>query len=123
MLAGPNTALGHGGSVVNLMETQVRYVMGLLKQVLAEGDAPFEIEVRRDRHDDYNARVQAAHDKMIWTHKGMSNWYRNSRGRVVATTPFRNDDYWTMLRRTDLSDYTVERRAPATAVARKTANG
>jgi 4-hydroxyacetophenone monooxygenase len=44
---------------------------------------------------------------MIWTHKGMSNWYRNARGRVVATTPFRNDDYWHMLRRTDLGDYTL----------------
>ncbi len=112
ILAGPNTALGHGGSVVALLETQVRYVMGLLQQGLARAGGRFEIEVRKDRHDAYNARVQAAHDRMIWTHKGMSNWYRNAHGKVVAPTPFRNDDYWHMLRKTDMGDYLYR---PATA--------
>lgn len=105
ILAGPNTALGHGGSVVALLETQVRYVMGLLQQGMARAGGRFEIEVRQDRHDAYNARVQAAHDRMIWTHKGMSNWYRNAHGKVVAPTPFRNDDYWHMLRKTNMDDY------------------
>jgi 4-hydroxyacetophenone monooxygenase len=107
MLAGPNTALGHGGSVVAALETQMRYVMGLLKQAMNANDFPFEIEVRKDVHDDYNVRVQKAHDHMIWTHKGMSNWYRNKKGRVVAPTPFRNDDYWHMTRKTNLGDFIV----------------
>lgn len=115
MLAGPNTALGHGGSVVALLETQVRYVMGILKQVMNNNAWPFEIEVRKDVHDAYNVRVQQAHDKMIWTHKGMSNWYRNAKGRVVAPTPFRNDDYWHMTRKTNLDDYTVRTLASAPA--------
>jgi 4-hydroxyacetophenone monooxygenase len=109
MLAGPNTALGHGGSVVTLLETQVRYVMGLLKQVMAEHGDAFEIEVRQDLHDAFNEKVQELHGKMIWTHKGMTNWYRNKRGRIVATTPFRNDDYWHMTRKTDLADYQVRK--------------
>jgi 4-hydroxyacetophenone monooxygenase len=116
MLAGPNTALGHGGSVVALLETQVRYVMGLLKQVMNRHPWPFEIEVRRDVHDAYNRRVQEAHDRMIWTHKGMSNWYRNAHGKVVAPTPFRNDDYWHMTRKTSLDDYVVRTPAGASAV-------
>ncbi len=107
VLAGPNTALGHGGSVVSLLETQVRYVMGLVQQSLQQAGGRFEIEVKKEVHDAFNARVQAAHDRMIWTHKGMSNWYRNAQGRVVATTPFRNDDYWLMVRRTELGDYSV----------------
>ncbi|CAG9170106.1 flavin-containing monooxygenase [Cupriavidus pampae] len=107
MLAGPNTALGHGGSVVALLETQVQYVMSLLKAALNTYDGPFEIEVRQDVHDTYNVRVQDAHARMIWTHKGMSNWYRNARGRVVAPTPFRNDDYWHMTRNSGLADYVV----------------
>jgi 4-hydroxyacetophenone monooxygenase len=37
----------------------------------------------------------------------MSNWYRNAKGRVVAPTPFRNDDYWCMTRATKLDDYNV----------------
>jgi 4-hydroxyacetophenone monooxygenase len=119
MLAGPNTALGHGGSVVALLETQVRYVMGLLKQVMNGNDWPFEIEVRKDVHDAYNQRVQDAHSRMIWSHRGMSNWYRNAKGRLVAPTPFRNDDYWHMARRTDLSDYEV--RTPGNAARKSVA--
>jgi 4-hydroxyacetophenone monooxygenase len=116
MLAGPNTALGHGGSVVAALETQVRYVMGLLQQAMARCGGRFEIEVREDVHDAHNRRIQQAHERMIWTHKGMSNWYRNAQGRVVAPTPFRNDDYWHMARRTDLGDYAVRRvDAPAGA--------
>jgi 4-hydroxyacetophenone monooxygenase len=105
MLAGPNTALGHGGSVVALLETQVQYVMSLLKAALNTADGRFEIEVRQDVHDAYNTRVQDAHGRMIWTHQGMSNWYRNAQGRVVAPTPFRNDDYWHMTRNSGLADY------------------
>jgi 4-hydroxyacetophenone monooxygenase len=121
MLAGPNTALGHGGSVVALLETQVQYVMSLLKAALQSHGRDFEIEVRKDIHDAYNDRVQQAHAKMIWTHKGMSNWYRNARGRVVAPTPFRNDDYWHMTRATNLGDYTV--RTPVSARAAKSLAG
>lgn len=105
MLAGPNTALGHGGSVVALLETQTAYILNILRQAMQRQPGRFEIEVRRDRHDEFNQRVQQAHARMIWSHRGMSNWYRNAHGRVVATTPFRNDDYWHMARRADLSDY------------------
>jgi len=115
MLAGPNTALGHGGSVVALLETQVQYVMSLLKAALNENQAGFEIEVRQDVHDRYNERVQDAHARMIWTHKGMSNWYRNRKGRIVAPTPFRNDDYWHMTRKSGLADYVVRGAQPQDA--------
>ena len=106
--AGPNTALGHGGSVVALLEAQVRYVMGLMKKALSECNGAFDLEVKREVHDEYNQRIQAAHDRMIWTHQGMSNWYRTTKGRVVATTPFRNDDYWSWLRATDLAHYQLK---------------
>jgi 4-hydroxyacetophenone monooxygenase len=56
---------------------------------------------------------------MIWSHRGMSNWYRNAKGRLVAPTPFRNDDYWHMARRTDLSDYEV--RTPGNAARKSVA--
>ena len=117
MLAGPNTALGHGGSVVALLETQTNYILNLLRQAMDRHPGRLEIEVHRERHDAYNARVQEAHSRMIWTHKGMSNWYRNAQGRVVATTPFRNDDYWHMTQKADLGDYRVRGFAAAQAVA------
>jgi len=112
VLAGPNTALGHGGSVVASLEIQVRYVLGLMQQAMKKaGSARFEIEVRRDVHDEFNRHVQEAHRRMIWSHKGMSNWYRNAQGKIVAPTPFRNDDYWHMLRATRLEDFRVRELA------------
>jgi hypothetical protein len=45
---------------------------------------------------------------MVWTHKGMTNWYRNRRGRVFAITPWRLVEYWKMtsnsIRRNTSSD-------------------
>lgn len=105
VLSGPNTGLGHGGSVVAAIETQVRYVMGILQKAIAKHGVNFEITVKPAVSEAFNERVQAAHDRMIWSHRGMSNWYRNAQGRVIVTTPFRNDDTWHMARRTDLDDF------------------
>jgi 4-hydroxyacetophenone monooxygenase len=102
-LYGPNTNLGHGGSVVFHAELQVRYVMGMLRKMLERDLAA--VEVRRDVHDEYNERVDAAHERMIWTHPGMDTWYRNARGRVVTNSPWRLVEYWRMTREPDLTEY------------------
>jgi len=95
-LYGPNTNLGHGGSVIFHIECQVRYVMGLIGELMDRGAST--VEVREDVHDAYVQRVDAAHDRMIWTHKGMDVWYRNANGRVVNNSPWRLVDYWAMTR-------------------------
>jgi 4-hydroxyacetophenone monooxygenase len=102
-LLGPNVGLGHGGSIISNIENQMDYVMSALEQMFGAGAT--RIEVRQDVHDTYNRAVDDAHSKMVWTHQGMDNWYRNSRGRVVAITPWRNDDFWRMTRRADLDDF------------------
>ena len=102
-LLGPNVGLGHGGSIISNVESQMDYVMSALEQMF-EHDVG-AIEVRRDVHDWYNEKVDAAHARMVWTHRGVNNWYRNSKGRVVAITPWRSDNFWRMTRRADMSDY------------------
>ena len=104
-LYGPNTNLGHGGSIIFQSECQVRYVTGCLAQLLERGAR--QLECRADVHDAYNAKVDAAHERMIWTHRGMSTYYRNSAGRVVTNSPWRMVDYWWLTRTPDLDDYTV----------------
>lgn len=106
-LLGPNVGLGHGGSIITPIENQMDYVMDLLEQMFASGIDT--VDVREDVYRSYNDKVDAAHDRMVWTHTGMDNWYRNSRGRVVAITPWRNDDFWRMTRRADLDDYITTR--------------
>jgi 4-hydroxyacetophenone monooxygenase len=68
------------------------------------------VECRPEVCDAYNERVDAAHERMIWTHPGMTNWYRNERGRVVTNTPWRLVDYWAMTRTPDLDDFRVTSR-------------
>lgn len=105
-LLGPNIGLGHGGSVITPVEAQITYVMNLLEKVFTKGGRT--VEVRQDVHDTYNRRVDDAHNSMVWTHPGMENWYRNSKGRVVAITPWRHDDFWRMTREADLSNYIID---------------
>jgi 4-hydroxyacetophenone monooxygenase len=103
MLYGPNTNLGHGGSIIFHTECQVRYVMQCLREIIERGAA--SMECRTAPHDDYNVRVDEAHRRMVWSHGGVGNWYKNARGRVIANSPWRLVDYWTMTRTLEPSDY------------------
>lgn len=103
---GPNTGLGHGGSAIFQSECQARYIAGCLTR-MAERDIR-TMEPRQEVHDGYVARVDAAHEKMIWTHPGMSTYYRNARGRVVSVSPWRLVDYWAMTHDPDLAEYHLE---------------
>jgi 4-hydroxyacetophenone monooxygenase len=37
-------------------------------------------------------------EQMIWTHPKAKNYYRNSKGRVFMSWPYRLVDYWTQTR-------------------------
>jgi 4-hydroxyacetophenone monooxygenase len=105
---GPAGNLGHGGSFIVLAESQSRYIVDMVCRMV-EGDLG-AVECRQDVHDEYNKRLDDAHAEMIWTHQGMNTWYRNSRGRVVTTMPWRVLDFWEMTRQADLDDYHVQSR-------------
>lgn len=106
-LYGPNIGLGHGGSLILLTECATRYTVRLLQHMILNGiDA---VEVKRTVFDRYNRDVDAAHRKMIWSHPGANNWYRNSRGRVVTNSPWRIVDYWRMTHDPDLGDFEFDR--------------
>lgn len=104
MFYGPNTNLGHGGSLIFHIECQARYITKCLMRMIENGHS--EVEVKSDVHDAYNEKVDAEHNNMVWTHPNVANWYRNSSGRVVTNSPWRLVDYWTMTSETDLDDYT-----------------
>lgn len=107
-LYGPNAQFGHGGSLITILDRQVNYVMSAIRQMIENEIG--SIEVRVDVHDAYNAEVDAAHERMVWTHPGMDNYYRNARGRVVAINPFRIVDFWPRTERARLGDYITEPR-------------
>ncbi len=106
ILYGPNTQAGHGGSLIGSAEVQVHHVLDLLAKLAAAGAAV--AEVRTDVYERFGQEVDARHERMIWTHPGMDTYYRNRRGRVVVSTPFRVVDYWRMARTADLGDYDLQ---------------
>jgi 4-hydroxyacetophenone monooxygenase len=105
-LLGPNVGLGHGGSIIKVVELQVDYILSILERLFDQGAA--SVEVQQVVHERYNARVDAAHQGMVWTHPGTANWYRNLQGRVVVITPWRNDDFWRMTRQANSDEYVFE---------------
>ena len=104
MLGGPNSFPG-SGSFMFFMEVQMRYIRGLLTEMFQQNIAA--IDARTDANDKYNELVDTTHARTVWTHRGMSTYYRNSRGRVVFVMPFLNVEYWEMTRRPDLENYTI----------------
>jgi len=102
-MLGPNSGPAHGGSVIFQSECQSRYITACLVDMVERGLAA--IDVRQDAHDRYVREVDAEHEQMIWTHPGMTTYYRNSQGRVFSAMPWRFVDYWKMTHESDLDRY------------------
>lgn len=107
LMFGPNTNLAHGGSAIFHTECQMRYVLLALREMIESGAD--SVECLQDVHDEYNRRVDDAHSRMVWTHRRVSSWYRNSSGRVFSLSPWRLLDYWELTRRFDPGQYRFER--------------
>jgi 4-hydroxyacetophenone monooxygenase len=105
IIGGPNTALGHGGSAIYPAECCVAYVGQLIVRMIEDDISA--VDVREHVCASYNEKVDAEHDQLIWTHPDTTVWYKNARGRVTATTPWRGVDFWEMTRTPDLSDFHV----------------
>jgi 4-hydroxyacetophenone monooxygenase len=115
MLGGPNSFPG-SGSFMYFMEVQMRYIARLLAEIRRAGVAA--IEVRKDVFDEYNELVDRTSQQTVWTHPGTNTYFRNSRGRLVFVSPFRNVEYWTRARQSSIADYEVlEAAQPAPADA------
>jgi 4-hydroxyacetophenone monooxygenase len=102
-MLGPNAGPAHGGSVIFQSECQSRYITACLVEMI-EGEIA-AIDVRPEAHDDYIRKVDAEHEQLIWTHPGMTTYYRNKQGRVFSAMPWRFVDYWGMTHDPDFSQY------------------
>ncbi|NLN79774.1 MAG: NAD(P)/FAD-dependent oxidoreductase [Armatimonadetes bacterium] len=99
LLLGPNTALAHGGSVIFHVEAQVSYVAKCIAELINSGCNT--LEPTEEACTQWTDAVAAAHRAMVFSHQGMSNWYKNSKGRVVTVSPWRLVDYWSWTREPD----------------------
>lgn len=106
LMYGPNTNLAHGGSAIFHSECQTRYTLLALRELLERRVR--SLEVRQSAHDAFNERVDALHARMVWAHPGVGSWYKNGKGRVFATSPWRLLDYWNFTRSIEIEDYVLK---------------
>jgi 4-hydroxyacetophenone monooxygenase len=116
IINGPNTNAGHGGSAIHATEFQVRYIMQALRHMIEKQVA--ELEVKETAYRDYNAELDEALSHSVWSHPGMSTYYRNDSGRIVVSSPWTYLDYWDRTRQFEPDDFiaTLDRAAVAEAV-------
>ncbi len=81
----------------------MRYVMGCIRLLLAEGKA--SMDVRREVHDTYNEQIDRGNALKAWGTSGVTSWYKNADGHVTQNWPFTLLEFWTQTREPDPGDF------------------
>jgi 4-hydroxyacetophenone monooxygenase len=102
-LYGPNTNIVINGSIVYFSECGVRYILGLVKLLLAGGHRA--LDIRKDVHDEFNEHVDAENKRMAWGWSDVNSWYKNANGRVAQNWPFTLLEYWKRTLEPNPDDY------------------
>jgi 4-hydroxyacetophenone monooxygenase len=107
LIYGPNTNLAHGGSAVFHSECQIRYIIQALRELIETGNDA--MEVRPEPYQAYQDKVDAAARGMVWSHPGVTSWYKNKAGRVSQNSPWRLVDYRNITAELNPEDYSFRR--------------
>ncbi len=103
MLYGPNTNLVINGSILVMVECQVRYVVEAIGGLRAARRRTMSL--RRDVHERYGLEMEQGNARMVWGVADVPTWYRNARGKVTQNWPLDLLTYWSRTREPDLADY------------------
>jgi 4-hydroxyacetophenone monooxygenase len=103
MLYGPNTNLVINGSIIVMVECQVRYIVESLGALLRAGHRT--MSCRRDVHEAYSKEMEEGNAHMAWGVADVPTWYRNAKGRVTQNWPFDLHTYWARTVAPNLADY------------------
>ena len=103
MMYGPNTNIVVNGSIIFFSECEIRYIIGCIELLFADGDAA--LEPKAEVHDAFNRRVDEGNRGMAWGVADVSSWYKSASGRVSQNWPFALVDYWEATRAPNRSDF------------------
>ncbi len=101
MLYGPNTNLG-GGSIVHILESEHRYVLGAVQMLAAHPGAA--VAVRDSRLQEYDREIQKRLQGSAWA-TGCQSWYIDEHGRNSSNWPGTMREYRTRTARFDSESY------------------
>jgi cation diffusion facilitator CzcD-associated flavoprotein CzcO len=110
ILDGPNTSPTNN-SIVYMIESQVRYVIGCLDMIRKRGS----IEVRPDVFAGYQKSMASWLGRTVWNGECRS-WYKTESGRITNTWPLRAYRYWLRTRRPRPAQFTVSTRTSGGAL-------
>jgi cation diffusion facilitator CzcD-associated flavoprotein CzcO len=77
LIPGPNVGLGHN-SVVVMIQGQINYALGALREMRARGAKT--IEVKPEVQEGYNRKIQKRLENTVWNSGGCSSWYLDEHG-------------------------------------------
>jgi 4-hydroxyacetophenone monooxygenase len=106
LTVGPNSAPNHAAGQNLISETQINYIIECLDHLISEGAST--IEPTQAAFEAWNEKVDERMKSMIWSHPKATSYYRNSKGRVFLSWPYRLVDYWTATRKPELADYRID---------------
>jgi 4-hydroxyacetophenone monooxygenase len=107
MCYGPNTNLGHGGSIIFHSECQIRYIMGAIEKLNEMGAHGISLDVKEDKCEEYNQSAYSQLDKTVWGDAGCTSWYKTKDGRIVNNSPWTLLDYYTLTKEFDVQNYNI----------------
>ena len=84
LIYGPNLNLGHG-SIVYMLESQIRYVLEALRAMDELGAGT--VDVLPEVEAEWNADVQGRLARSVWNTGGCSSWYIDANGRNSVMWP------------------------------------
>jgi len=110
-LMGPNTGLGHN-SMVYMIESQIHYVLGALKQI---GEKQLQsLEVKQAVQDQFNGKLQGSLGNTVWNAGGCTSWYLHPvSGRNCTVWPGFTWRFRLLTRNFDPVAYHFSRKQPA----------
>lgn len=107
LLYGPNTNVG-SGSILYMIESQVRHIATLIKVVAAHpGHA---IDVKSEIAQRYNTRLKRRLGRSVWAL--CASWYRTSSGEIPTNWPGPTFIYRLLTRNPRSSDYVLRKVGP-----------
>lgn len=96
LTCGPNSAPNHAAGQNLVSEVQINYIIECLDWMLASEKKA--VEPSREAFDAWNVQIDKRMEQMIWSHPKAKNNYKNARGRVFRSWPYRLVDYWNEMR-------------------------
>ncbi|MDR6187325.1 hypothetical protein QE384_003226 [Acinetobacter baylyi] len=94
--------LGHN-SVIFMIESQVNYILQLIK--LVDTTKTQAVEVKVQVQNNFNETIQKQLQGTVWQAGGCVSWYQTSEGKNFSLWPTYTWKYWLETRKINVSDY------------------